>query len=214
VAKPAFLLPTCVTSAAYTTSRMGLNTDSVILLSQDANGSFLGYAPKTGGMYTTVAAQGPSAAIAASDQTIYLGNPYGPHIDAFGLPMLMVGPNACIDGCGDGTVVDLALDTTLDHAFWATTKGEVVFAPFPPPTANGTLLGTVMGTPQRIARDASFVYVTTQMPGAVWAVPIAGGMPIALARGENDPFGIAVDGSRVYWTCGDGTIRAVPLPPS
>jgi hypothetical protein len=41
-------------------------------------------------------------------------------------------------------------------------------------------------------------------------VPIAGGVPTTLASGQ-DPGGIAVDGTNVYFNEGGGTVGSVPL---
>ncbi len=42
------------------------------------------------------------------------------------------------------------------------------------------------------------------------AMPLADGNPIALVAGENQPYGVAVDESNVYWTSlGSGTVNKV-----
>jgi len=203
--------PTCFTSGPYAMLRMALAPSNVIILAQSAQGPYVGFAPASGGMYANVAARGPSAAVAGTDSDAFLGNAYGTHVDSVLLPALTFAPNVCTNGCGSGIVVDLVLDRALSRAYWVTTMGQVASAPLPPPTTDGTILATVAGTPQRIARDASYLYVAAQ-PGSIYAVPTAGGAPITLASGENHPFGIAVDANDVYWTCADGTIRAVGVP--
>ncbi len=66
--------------------------------------------------------------------------------------------------------------------------------------------------PYAIAVDATSVYFTTEIGGAVMKVPLGGGSPTTLAAGQTEPFGIAVDAAYVYWTAfGDGTVMKVPL---
>jgi hypothetical protein len=48
--------------------------------------------------------------------------------------------------------------------------------------------------------------------GSVMKVPIGGGTPTVLASGLSGPYGIAIDGTSVYWTnVGDGTVMKVGL---
>src|SRR5262249_31628730 len=107
--------------------------------------------------------------------------------------------------------VDMAVDAALGRVLWVTSMGNVVAAPIARNTA--VVLGAVAGTPQRMARDARYVYVTT-MEGSVYAVPASGGgAMVTLATNENGPFRGATDATNVYWTTADGSIRATGAPP-
>jgi hypothetical protein len=48
--------------------------------------------------------------------------------------------------------------------------------------------------------------------GTVMKIPLAGGTPTTLASGQDQPYGIAVDTSAVYWTNRrDGRVMKVPV---
>jgi len=48
--------------------------------------------------------------------------------------------------------------------------------------------------------------------GSVMKVPIEGGEPVVIAADQNDPRGIAIDATAVYWANGgDGTVMSAPL---
>ena len=54
--------------------------------------------------------------------------------------------------------------------------------------------------PTSIAVDGSGIYWINQGDGTVMHVPLAGGRPVALARGQINVFLIAIDATAVYWT--------------
>jgi hypothetical protein len=112
------------------------------------------------------------------------------------------------------------IDAAGANVLWVTSGGTVYAQAIPPQgmapsTTMAMTVGTVMGTPQRMARDLSYVYVTTLNGvtyGTVWAVPLAGGAARTLAAMENGPFGVAVDRDNVFWTLSDGSVHAVGIP--
>jgi hypothetical protein len=115
-------------------------------------------------------------------------------------------------------VADMAADGTA--LYIVTIGGAVLRLPTPAGGAT-TLLGSGHPFPRSVVVDDAYVYLTrssaaeTNNDGAVVMLSKAGGDPIALAKGQNRPRGIAVDvapdGSHtVYWaTYGDGKIWRV-----
>jgi hypothetical protein len=210
----------CLSKGIFATLRLALDEANVIVLAQAPGGGNpnVGYTPKLDltGTYSSVETQGPSDAVGASENTIFVGDLYGPHVDACDIaPTPAFGQALCGGGgCGTGAIVDIVVDETAGNVFWVTSKGELISESY---VTSGmpVVLGTVPGTPQRLARDPSYLFVTTVTSageGAVYAQPVAGGAPVVLSQGERSPFGVATDGINVYWTCGDGTIRATGVP--
>jgi hypothetical protein len=209
----------CIAAGSHTTARMALGSGVFAILSKDTaavtGNPFIGFAKRMAGTtapYTAVPALGPGQALAITSTDLFVSDDHGIHIDVFSFPNLQPAGNVCNITCGDKPIVDMTPDVAGTNMLWATTDGQVFSAPIAPPEMPGTLLGTVSGSPQRIARDAFYVYVTSDS-GSVTAIPLAGGNAVPLARGQPSPFGIAVDPVNVYWTNGDGSVRGVGVPP-
>jgi hypothetical protein len=211
--------PACVTMAAYATARMTITESEVVLLVAGAPASdpFIGYAPKfTGSTFESVQTMGAAQAIAATNTKMYVGNGNGNHIDALSLPGLVFETNLCLTNCGNAPSVDMTIDTNAENVLWVTSTGQVFSAPIVSSTSSGTLLAALPNPALRMARDGAYVYVTAQAAGVVYAVPLfgadAGASFSALVSGQPAPYGVAVDANNVYWTNGDGSIRAVGAP--
>jgi hypothetical protein len=224
-------IPVCLTKANYTTTRMAAASSFIALLTyqgaQNPNmNPFLGFVP-TGVVtpsYTAFPAMGPSVAIAATDQAIFSAN--RGHVDEYAVgPPISAAPPFCQTNCAGGTstIVDMAIDVAAINVLWVTAdspSGGTIYSQAIPPSGvagptMGAVVGTFAGTPQRMARDASYVYVTTLNGaeyGSVLAVPLGGGASRTLASMENGPFGVAVDKDNVFWTLSDGSVHAVGVP--
>jgi hypothetical protein len=63
--------------------------------------------------------------------------------------------------------------------------------------------------------DATNIYWTNTAGGTVMQMPLAGGAPITLAKGQVSPYSLVVDEGNVYFTTFDGgqsgTIMKVPI---
>jgi hypothetical protein len=108
-----------------------------------------------------------------------------------------------------------ALGVDKTHVYWANwvDSGEVWKAS----RADGTLTPLAAGQakPVRLAIDDKFVYWTNRVPGTgtVMKVPLDGSSgPIEVARDQDEPYGIAVDKTNLYWTSlGSKKVMKVPL---
>ena len=213
--------PSCLTSAALMTGRLALSGGNVFLSGESSGDlTFVGFAATTSANATLPETLTPATqAVAGDGSDVFVGD--GPHVDTFSITVAGTGlqgePALCNNNAicgGTGTTVDIVV-SAAGAVFWVTSNGQVMSAT-PGPNVAPTMLGMVPMGAQRMAVDASYVYVTsssgTTTGGAITAVPVAPGATRTLASGEDSPFGITVDVNNVYWTCGNGTIRAVGVP--
>lgn len=73
-----------------------------------------------------------------------------------------------------------------------------------------TLARLANAVPETIAVDATSIYFPSTSDGRIVKVSKAGGSPVILADGQNQPIGIAVDATNVYWTNQGGSVMKVP----
>jgi hypothetical protein len=217
--------PSCVVSSTDIAVRMTLGGGGLVILAQGPSGSTNEYVGtvSAGADFTNVETQGPASAVTATAHEAYFGNKNGNHVDEVALPSLVYGPTVCTAGCGNTTIVDLTTDVALQNVLWISQGGGAYSAPIAVSAASGTQYLQVAATPQRMARDASHIYVTVlatsaQAPSSIIAASLApggdAGAFLTLSSPETNPFGIAVDETAVYWDDANGRVRKtnVPLP--
>ena len=110
-----------------------------------------------------------------------------------------------VDGFVVGLNTPLALSVRDANVYWADegdlkveNSGRVMKAPLDPNASKATTLVSG-GRPQGIAVDAANVYWTDSASQSVQRVPIAGGAPTTIAKGQVGPLAVTVDDSNVYW---------------
>ncbi len=204
----------CVARGPFASVRMTTRGTYIVILARGTTDEFIGFALPDGG-YQNVQTMGASQSVTATSSDIFLGN--GTHVDEATLPALGFLAPSCVTNCGASPSLDITVDLTGVRLLWITQAG-VFTAPTATTNATATELAKLPSAGQRIARDASYIYVTTEE--SVIAVPLAvslggamdGATYLTLASGEATPFGLAVDSEYVYWTDGNGAIRATPVP--
>jgi hypothetical protein len=138
---------------------------------------------------------------------------------------------ACI-GCGfvqPGQIVGgqdeprgIAVASTASGAkpFWAARGAKAIMKCDSQSCAGDggpTVFVSDQGAVDRVAVDATHVYWSND--ALIRSCPLDGcvGPPLQIAEGQDHPRALALDDARVYWTNGDGTVRACPTsgcPPS
>jgi hypothetical protein len=127
----------------------------------------------------------------------------------FGTRIKSVGPPSAGDvvsfSLADTTTVTLAdyagqpayIAADESYVYWSDSSGTV----FKVAQSGGDFVTLAQTTePQGIALDDTYVYFTDPSLGAVLRVPKSGGMSETIARAQDTPVQIAVDGDFVYWT--------------
>ena len=124
--------------------------------------------------------------------------------------------------CGQKTPSGIAVHNGVVYWTNYVAGGEVMSVP----EAGGTptIIATNQDFPWAIAVDDSNVYWTnydngygpsaggSTTSGTVMKVPLTGGTPVTLAQGLQNPWGIALDATNVYFSnAGGGTIKSVPI---
>lgn len=116
-----------------------------------------------------------------------------------------MGGGAMVDGFVVGLDTPLAVAVQGANVYWADegnlnveNSGLVRTAPLDPNVGKPTTLVTG-GRPQGIAVDSANVYWTDSASQTVQRVPLAGGTPTTLAKGQVGPLAITMDATNVYW---------------
>lgn len=165
--------------------------------------------PKTGS-FTTAAFPAPPSAMASDGSTLYVAT--GSNVMA-----APGGAAPMVFATGTSQVADVAVDES--SVYWVTAGGELVKrAKTEGGSGPGTVITTGLDAAVRLTLFAEHVYVTAAgagtATGRLVGVSKAGGAPEVLARDLAEAFGLAVDGSGVYWSqYGDGTVKRLAFSP-
>jgi hypothetical protein len=218
-------LARCALNVAYWPLRMAVADGYVTLLVRGSAATLAGYAPlfaAPGGLdgaapptYDVTHVASSASAIGVNSAAMLIGD--STQVAFLPLPSLGDSGLTCASDCGTGGVQDLAVG--LVDAYWLTSGGDVGMAP----ATGGPIvtLGQVTGMPQRIAVDdtakaVESVYVTTSTgatSGAVYAVPTSSTGAWRMFESSGcSPFGVAVQGHDLFWTCIDGAILHIVIP--
>jgi len=124
-------------------------------------------------------------------------------------------PTTLVAGLEDA--VDIAVDATMlywAHGFGAGCTWGCVMAMPLPGGAPTTIVSNATTTQQNIRAftiDAADVYWTNEgIVSTVMRQALSGGIPIAIASDQHEPYAIAVDANYVYWTTYSGTVMRAP----
>jgi hypothetical protein len=122
----------------------------------------------------------------------------------------------------DGAPRGIALDST--HAYWAvrgatySVSADLVTTYAPGSIRRIAFTGSKPEVlafdqiqPHSVALDREFVYWTNEVGGTVMKVPLAGGIPLAIADRQDHAWGIQVDAMHAYWTIYGGQVLRAPL---
>jgi hypothetical protein len=120
---------------------------------------------------------------------------------------------------GSGGITDMDFDGAFAIAqdatnLYVTTSFRDGVASVPKGGGAKTFLVAELETPLgAIAVDGRSVYWTSGggTLGGVYSIPVAGGPVTILASHQNEPQGIAVDATNVYWVTSDGNVCSVPI---
>ncbi len=127
---------------------------------------------------------------------------------------VMGGGAACSKNYAEATAdVEAGADATADSPATASETGvppsDASDAPSGP---QPTVLASGFDHLSAITATESTVYFADQVKGAIYAVPIEGGMPAELVKGSFAPSALAVAGANLFWADGGkATLNKTPL---
>lgn len=165
-----------------------------------------------------------------------VGGPlFGQTISALPLAAISSSPAVSVTTLVSGQKDPVGVAVDGDHIYWADlVAGTISFGSLVrDPVTNGVTVTDVsflfqgLGGPLGVAVDGSYVYWTTvgsesSTSGTIWRASLPSatqpspGSPVALVTGQNNPSGLVVAGTTIYWAnygtdADEGSINSYPL---